>query len=188
MPNPLLFRRQPVVSKTDVDRRGVEPIMEEYAGTNRPYLGTQDHGVPAPYVDHGGERSTVPRGEVEFEEPKSEEPPIPVRVVQSEGNELRTFRTLRDYVPAAGVPQVQGARRIVGADMTRTKAKVQIFDPASAETVYIGATASDAAAMNGFPLRAGGTFETNAQTEIYALASGAADVPIAVYIEFTTGL
>lgn len=159
-----------------------EPQPEKYAGDNNPYRGTETHGVAAdnePRPTQGYATRGVP---IRTETPPPNVEPVPVRIVEEGGREIRTART--GVVYAAGTAS-GNAKLFLGRDENRTFTRIK---NSSAVTVYISHIQSTvaSAAMNGFPISAGESYETQTQEELYAAAPDSTDdVQFALIIEYS---
>lgn len=181
MPNPFL-RLPGSQSKTDVDRpTALTPVPERVAGDVFAYRGMETHGVEpnaeyaAPQDFHDELDETQ-----QYEEEPEPEAPVPVYIVQNGGRELRRFRVTRVLTGAVGTNAIQ----VVGGGPLRRK--TTIVNTHATDLVYIGNDMATASPMHGFPLPAGGTFETDSNdTAVWAISSTANAVQLAVKTEYS---
>ena len=145
-----------------------------------PYRGIETHGVKPDAVpdvdpdeaDYGATRA-VPI------EPEDKEPdPIPVKIVSGDSaKEINKWSTYREV--ATGNSRV--ARRVVGYDENRSGG--QLKNMHAADTLYVFPDNFTDIGY-GWPIAAGATFDLS-DTEVWALAGGANDIPIAVMVKYT---
>ncbi len=173
MPNPLL-RVVQRPSKTPTDRpTPITPVLEEYAGDNHPYRGTEAHGVDDKYQPRHPDTVSFdaenPDGRAEFVpiEPYEKEPdPIPVKVVQQYKHELRTFAT--DRIIAKWNEPYQ----LLGRDTERTTVRIRNLH--NTKVVWVGPEPSSLP-MRGYPLWAGVEITLTTEQPIYVQAWGTSD-------------
>ncbi len=151
MPNPFIGSTRLNTGKPADDRpHAVEPRPEAVVGTNFPYRGMNDHGVPVEHVDpvsFAGYEDT----QAGVYEPAEEIPdPIPVRVVREFTRELRRSRTAQFVVDGTGTSSAL-VQMIAGRNPARTSISVKNF---GAQTVWIGESES-VATFTGYPIAAG---------------------------------
>lgn len=182
MPNPFVRGGAANTSTVDVDRPvSITPVPEDVTGTVFAYRGMETHGVEPnadyqPPQDYTSEEDYDPQ----YEEEPHPETPVPVYIVQSGGRELRRFRVTRVLTGAVGTNAIQ----VVGGGPLRRKTTV--VNTHATDLVYIGNDMATASPMHGFPLPAGGTFETDSNdTPIWAISSTANAVQLAVKSEYS---
>jgi hypothetical protein len=181
MPNPLVKIGPQSTSKTPSRPQPLEPEPEAYAGDNFPYRGTQTHGVEplyesAPELEYGEGRL------VEYEEPETkaeQAEPIPVRIVQEAGRELRMANAV--VQTAYGTGKGVRASRILGRDDKRSSATIKNLNTA---TVWLGHTEAAAKVGSGFPLEDGQDYTTQSQGEWFAAIDQVDDAPVYVVVEY----
>ncbi len=181
MPNPLLgpnLGRRLVTSKPVDDRpHAVEPLPEAYVGDNNPYRGVVDHGVPVSGSPDGfhGYADTISG----VYEPERDEPdPIPVRVVNVAGRELRRFRTGQEILDSTtGLV----ARMLAGRNLARVDISIK---NTGAQTMWIGENES-VALYTGYPLAAGAEKVFTHQDAIFAVAASGQTTTVAILEQFT---
>lgn len=172
MPNPLMTNKGKTRTQ-EVQKH--EPVIEQFAGENNPYRGTNDHGVPVkvnpPEMPDWDNPEIV---EYEAEERLPE--PVPVRIVSESAKELRKWRHTNEFVDST-------QRRIVGAWDKRTTLKIANQGPA---TVFI-APDSNVSAMNGYPLAAGKDISLTTTDDVWAIVvdDTETDAHVAVLMEYT---
>lgn len=158
------------------------PIAETYAGDNNPYRGTEQHGVEDNNEPHPTPGYTTRNVPVRTDPPPPNYDPIPVRIVEEGGREIRSMRTVVMFAPNSG-----NAALILGRDENRTFARFK--NPDEAQVIYINHNPHtvDSAAMNGFPVGPGEHYETQTQEEVYASAPGGseANYVVPMIIEFS---
>lgn len=182
MPNPLtrptnLSRRQDAESATEAHTTAGVPDTRASAVV-LPYRGTETHGVavvdlPDVDADEADYGVTVA---VPVERPEPDPDPIPVRVVTSgDGDELKTWRVIREYV------RPNESRQILGQDELRNNTRIRNVH--ATDIVYLSHE-SFADPGNGYPLAAGSEFTlTRAVTPVWAFTNGANGIPLAISIE-----
>jgi hypothetical protein len=123
------------------------PEMEN-AGANHPYRGQEMHGV----VDTGSEERGDPNGEgrqvpyMDDANPHSHEQPVPVRIVNTDPEQVRMFRTYQVSLRSGE------ATRIVAKNPARTIVRLT---NSNSSTVYISnsQTPNQTTGYDGYPLR-----------------------------------
>jgi hypothetical protein len=136
------------------------------------YRGTETHGVTPTVEWHDVNAITPDDALVEFEIPESVPDPIPVRIVQSGGTELKRATVQHSYAQ----PGIQS--RIVGRDVKRTTCKITNLH--ATDTVYISPDPS-VQPFTGYPIKAGIEFTYGAHDALYAIAGSTNAVELAVY-------
>lgn len=161
----------------DLSVARVEPQLEQYAGQNNPFRGTEQHGVPfeaEPYADplsHDG----VP---VEYEAPEPAPDPVPVRIVQDSAQEVSRW-------DGATFPITEGLRAllIVGRNEKRFSLSITNEGP---DPVYLSPTAAFNVGFAAVRLGAGGEFKLTKGAEVYAMTdNGAPLATLRVVQEYT---
>jgi hypothetical protein len=138
------------------------------------YRGTETHGVTPTVEFHDVEAITPDDAIVEFEIPDSTPDPIPVRIVQSGGRELKRATVQHSYAQ----PGYQ--QRIVGRDVNRSACKITNLH--ATDTAYISPDPSVQPFL-GYPIKAGAEFAYNAQDALYAISGTVNTIELAVYSE-----
>lgn len=161
--NPLLNTRLNTGKSPQTRPEAIPPVPEEYVGDNNPYRGIESHGVartvePTPIEGYG---ATQPG--ITYVKPEKDEDPVPVRIVQAHGREIRDWR------PHTGSVGSQGLM-ILGRNEARSSVLVQNQD--AANSIYISATPIDSVNCDilGFELKAGQSVTINSENEVYAVA------------------
>jgi hypothetical protein len=146
--------------------------MEDYAGDNNPYRGTESHGVAQTVKPHDPETYGVdgdhPDGiPVVLEiEPVHEPAPVPVRIVQEyrrERHEYGTDRILLDFTLARN--PANRAVEIVGRDDTRVSIRLKNADDNMG--ILIGHSREETA-MRGYLMSPGETLTLTTESPIFA--------------------
>jgi hypothetical protein len=171
------WHKQMVESINPPDR--VRPVMDRVAGVNFPYRGSETHGVdPTDSVDIDPEEADYGTTVAVPLEPETEDiEPVPVRIVSASSKELRTFRVIREYCRGN-----EPARRIIGQDENRTTVRIKNLH--ASDLLYISDMGFNDVGM-GYPIAGGQELEVSAETAIYAKASAANDISIAMFVEWT---
>jgi hypothetical protein len=179
MPNPFMRSVQQNTSDESMtpDRpHPTDPILETYEGSNHPYRGIEQHGIP----DTGGPSDPVREfsdgtRKVIYDEPPKEIDPVPVRVIQQGDEEIRSWRVITDKVPA-----LNGVRRVLGQNKKRTKIRIKNNNNFF---LYIG-TNESIASYTGYPMGAFESLELDIQEEVWVMNPDAALLADIVVIEF----
>ena len=168
MRNPLLGSRQQNTSRAPSKTpEAVPPVPEEYEGDNNPYRGTESHGVaavnkPSPVA---GYESTA-EGVHYLDEVITDEP-IPVRVVQDRGRELRRWQANAFVLTAAGGPV-----RIATRNLTRTR--LRVFNSSVAENAWISNERLDSSGTFAAFKLVPGSVELLAQDDVWCFSDSVA--------------
>ena len=129
MPNPLA--RVQVTSKEPPKRPdAIPPVPEHYEGDNNPYRGIEDHGVKPDVKPSPTQADWDTREGRTYMAPAEEYEPIPVRIVQQHGNELRRMRVHR-----MSVDNSRG-QQLVGRNLARQS--ILVSNPDGANNQIIG--------------------------------------------------
>lgn len=181
MPNPLVRLGPPVQSKNKVDRpRPTMPVMDDPAGDNHPYRGTESHGVadtvrphdPDTYGVDGDHPDGIP---VALEvQPEKEPAPVPVRVVEEYRRERHYFSSDRirlDFTTANN--PANRAVQLVGRDDNRVALHIINYDDNLA--MLIGSTREETL-MRGFVLAPLATITLRTEEPVYVIAVNATDL------------
>jgi hypothetical protein len=147
--------------------------MEDYAGDNHPYRGTENHGVadtakphdPDVYGLNDDEPDGIPVSVLVHEEKTPD--PVPVRIVTEYKKEIHRFGTDRvvlDFTTANNA--ANRPVEIVGRSENRTSIKLRNMDPTN--WVYIGGTREEVA-MRGYPITPGSDVTLSAEEPIFAV-------------------
>lgn len=179
MPNPFMHLGQQNTSDESMtpDRpHPTDPILETYDGSNHPYRGIETHGVEDtfPPTDVMTEWSGGTRP-VEYEHEKDEPTPVPVRIVEQGGREIKSWRVLTDKVPANF-----GVRRIVGANPHRTSLRLKNNNNFF---LYIGSNES-VSSYTGYPMGAFESLDLDIQDEVWVQNPDPAGLADMVVIEY----
>lgn len=163
MPNPFIERvGAPNRSHREMtDREPIEPIVEQYEGTNLPYRGVQYHGVEPT------ERPQEPEGyanavEVDYLDAEPTQEAVPVRVVNRTDRYQRTARA-DTFTLVANIPV-----NVAGREDTRTSLK--IVNTHATQTVYIGFAANMTNWNGSYPLAAGKDITTVSQDDVFVMS------------------
>lgn len=178
--NPLL-KRQKVTSHQPPDTGYVEPVPESYVGDNNPYRGIESHGVPPNVVPMEYADAYTDEPDEEYLPPIPEEDPVPVRIVQTRGREIRKTRMWR----LISGKNTETPRMVVSYEETRRRVKVMNVGTA---TIYIGESPDTANAMNGWPLAVNASEEFQTQTALFAFSSDATEQPVACTADYSVEL
>lgn len=174
MPNHL-YNKELNIGSNPEDRPIPEDVIMQYEeGDNNPYRGIENHGVK-----HHSEWPMPPENEGEgVLEHTVELPPepIPVRIVTSGGNEIRSWIVRRDFVSPS--PQCS---RILPKSTNRTKALIRNTGTA---TIYI-APEPLSNSQFGYPIPTGYEMPYNQEGEIWAITDDPAQQSVALLIEFS---
>lgn len=161
--NPLISTRMNTGKQPQDRPQAIPPVPEEYVGDNNPYRGTESHGVartvePTPIEGYG---ATQPG--VTYVKPEKDEEPVPVRIVQSFGREIKDWRAHTGSVGTQGIT-------ILGRNEARSSVLVQNQD--AANSLYIAANPIDSVNCDilGFELKPGQSVTINSENEVYAVA------------------
>lgn len=191
MPNPFLRLGSPNQSKGNEDRStptgAIEPEPEHVAGTVFAYRGMENHGVEtnSAYRDPEYVEQAEVRSALVYMEPEEEPTPVPVRIVDSSSREMPLFRTVHAF--AGGTTERLNAVNICPADLqSMTRRRVYVRNM-SAKRIYLGNDQSTANAMNGWPLEAGETWDTDSVDDIWAFGTDTTVTPqeLALRIEYS---
>lgn len=155
----------------------IEPVTESYEGENIPYRGTELHGVPM--FDEPQDVPAWHEGrEVVYEEQEPEQDPVPVRIVNTSGREVRRSRIFQVPAPVLDTP----AKQVVGMDEQRSSVKVKNI---TADAVWIGNEAHTANSVHGWRLNENETYETTSQMSLWVTGSHASNVSkVAVSVDY----
>jgi hypothetical protein len=138
------------------------------------YRGTESHGVTPTLEFHDVDAITPDDAIVEFEIPEHVPDPIPVRIVQSGGTELKRATVQH------GFAQPGYQQRIVSRDIKRTACKITNLH--ATDTAYVSPDPS-VQPFIGYPIKAGVEFAYNAQDALYAISGTTNTVELAIYSE-----
>lgn len=179
MPNPFMRLGSTNVSDEEMapDRpRPTAPILETYEGSNHPYRGIESHGV----ADTG--KPSDPQTEwndgtrkVVYDDNKNEPDPVPVKIVEQGGREIKSWRIITDKVPANN-----GIRRVVGANPRRTGLRIKNNNNFF---LYIGSNES-VASYTGYPMGSFESLDLDIQDEVWVSNPDAANLADIVVIEY----
>lgn len=154
-------------------------------GHNIPYRGIEDHGVPISksinldpddsYWDESGE--SVVLNEVE-----SLPDPIPVRIVHEGTREIRRFRIINTYVGlSSGI--------LLNHDSSRISAKIKHLGAGGSADIWL--SHEDVNSANYYPIAQTDLMPTTipgSQAIFARAASGIADIPVSIIVEFATSI
>ena len=155
------------------------PDMEEYAGLNIPYRGTEMHGVdprfttlPPDEETEGGVAYVVPP-----DEEKPDPDPVPVRIVQESSDEYDDWHTDQMMVSAKAI-------QIVGRD--RRRSSLTIKNLSTTNTLYVGKEQAATNYAMGFPIDPGSELSLSSTEAVWG-RSGDGEMLIAILVETTVG-
>lgn len=158
-----------------------KPRTESVKGTNLPYRGIVDHGVPGsePAPDDESAYWANARA-VEYHDSAEEKEPDPIPVVIRRGNqkrEVRAFGVAQIPLQNAGAPY-----QIVGRDIRRTN--VIIRNPTgSPGPIWIGPD-NGVSQISGYPIAAGEEKTLTTTEPVFVITANAA-VTVLVTTEYT---
>lgn len=134
------------------------PIVERWAGSNKPYRGAVDHGVPDTEepMELTGYDNTIA---VPYADDEPEPKPVLVKIVQSESNERKLWRP--DLITVAN-----NAVRIIGAAKNRT---VQLRNDGPAD-VFLSSDPGTPTWL-AYRLKVNGNVTIAAEDDVYAVAA-----------------
>jgi hypothetical protein len=164
----------------------IRPIPERSYAPVFPYRGVQQHGVPIendPWIPATADEQSW-QGEENFDPAVVPIAPIPVEIVNSSGDEIRSWRSVHFFIGKTSPVLV------VGQNKRMNRILLRHAGPANDDgVIWIGHESSIMPDLSGYPLFARETVELYGGEEIYAMmgAGTGTTVPLAIIIEHTVG-
>lgn len=158
------------------------PIPDDPAGTNLPYRGAVDHGVPFQETELADEAHYHTGRPVEYMPEEADAVAIPVRIVQESARELRQFST--DIVELNVTGQVNPITRLAPRDERRSKITIRNN---TAGDAFIGTSDlrwNGTESSNGFVLGQDESISLETTEPVYAVAAVGTNVQLSLLIEF----
>lgn len=173
MPNPLMNRQL----NTSKNRRPepIEPDVEEYEyeSPNIPYRGGVDHGVQSNNAPEPPQKYD-PDYVTEYASEPTEPTPVPVKIVQSSGREIKAWRTFRTYA----------TNNSLISDEVPEQVKVTIHNMSTDTVVYVGDSRDNANEMHGYPLAVNAELTITTTQAVYGSSADGTQQPISVVREY----
>lgn len=174
--NPLIGSQQKTMSTDTQDHEELTPVPEGRVGSNHPYRGIEQHGVPDTEHPDPNEDWSEATGDGEYVDEKPEIEPVPVIIVNSHQREFK------DWLPHRTTCGLN-SNQLVGQNLRRSNLVITNLD--ATHTIYLGPDSS-VATFTGFPLKAGFsmTFLTS-QADVWAISDDGSLVQIAILEEYS---
>lgn len=178
MPNPLMNRQINLSRKPrDHEPEPLAPDVEEYDyGKVTPvsYRGAVDHGVYSDNQVEPPEGYEPEDSDVEYALEPPVPDPVPVRIVQSTGREIRAWRVFRAYADTGSLI----------SDEVPEQSKITLRNMSTDTVVFVGDSRETGNSMHGYPLTPGNELVLNTTRAVYASSEDGSQQPVSVVREF----